>query len=75
MTMKIDFSFSSQYGTFSDALHLEDDHGLTQDEINALQQQRFDNWVAMITAPPPNYVLDADGNIVVDADGNSVIAG
>jgi hypothetical protein len=50
--VKIDFSFHSQYGTFSDALHLPDDHGLTQDEINAMQQQRFDNWVAIITAPP-----------------------
>jgi hypothetical protein len=72
--IKIDFSFHSEYGAFSDALHLEDDHGLTQDEINALQQERFDNWVALITAPPPNYVLDADGNMVVDANGNPVIA-
>ena len=72
--IKIDFSFHSQHGTFSDALHLEDDHGLTQDEINAMQQQRFDNWVAIITAPPPNYVLDAEGNVVLDADGNPVIA-
>jgi hypothetical protein len=53
---------------------LEDDHGLTQDEIKAMQQQRFDNWVAIITAPPPNYVLDAEGNVVLDADGNPVIA-
>ena len=48
----IDFSFHSQYGTFADALVLEDDHGLTQEEINAMQRQRFDNWVAIITAPP-----------------------
>jgi hypothetical protein len=54
--IKIDFSFHSQYGTFADALHLEDDHGLTQDEINAMQQQRFDNWVAIITAPPSEEV-------------------
>ena len=72
--VKIDFSFSSQYGTFSDALHLPDDHGLTQAEIDAMQQQRFDNWVAVITAPPPNFVLDADRNIVLDVDGNPVIA-
>ena len=50
--IKIDFSFSSQHGTFSDALHLPDDHGLTQAEIDAMQQQRFDNWIAVITAPP-----------------------
>ena len=72
--IKINFSFASPHGTFSDALHLEDDHGLTQEEINAMQQQRFDNWIAMITAPQPDYVLDADGNIVFDADGNPVIA-
>ena len=72
--MKIDFSFSSQHGTFSDALHLPDDHGLTQAEITAMQQQRYDNWLAVITATPLNYVLDADGNIVLDVDGNPVIA-
>ena len=49
--MKIDFSFSSQYGTFSDALHLPDDHGLSDQQIEAMKQARFDNWVAVITAP------------------------
>jgi len=72
--MKIDFSFPSQYGTFSDALHLEDNHAFTNVEIEAMKQQRFDNWIAIITAPPPNYLLDADGNIVFDADGNPLIA-
>ena len=52
MTMKIDFSFPSQYGTFSDALVLEDDHAFTDAEIEAMKQQRFDNWIAVITAPP-----------------------
>jgi hypothetical protein len=58
--VKIDFSFHSQYGTFADALHLPDDHGLTQDEINAMQQQRFDNWVAIITAPPTEETLSEE---------------
>jgi len=49
--IKIDFSFSSQYGTFSDALHLLDDHGLSNEQIEAMKQTRFDNWVAVITAP------------------------
>ncbi len=52
MTMKIDFSFSSQYGTFSDALHLPDDQAFTDAEIEVMKQQRFDNWIAVITAPP-----------------------
>ena len=72
--MKIDFSFDTQYGKFSDALHLTDDHGLSDEQIEAMKQQRLDNWVAMITAPQPDYVLDADGNIVFDADNNPVIA-
>ena len=50
--IKIDFSFHSQYGTFADALHLPDDHGLTQEEINAMQQQRFDDWIATVIASP-----------------------
>ena len=50
--MVINFSFDSQYGTFSDALHLPDDHGLSDEQIEAMKQQRFDNWIAVITAPP-----------------------
>jgi hypothetical protein len=50
--VKIDFEFDSQYGVFRDALHLQDDHGLSDDEIQAIQQQRFDNWIAIVTAPP-----------------------
>jgi hypothetical protein len=56
MTMKIDFSFSSQYGTFSDALHLPDDHGLSDEQIETMKQARFDNWIAVITAPPTEEV-------------------
>jgi hypothetical protein len=51
--MKIDFSFDTQYGKFCDALHLPDDHTFTEVEIDAMKQQRLDNWIAVITAPPP----------------------
>ena len=50
--VKIDFEFDSQYGVFRDALHLPEDHGLSDDEVQALKQQRFDNWIAIVTAPP-----------------------
>lgn len=50
--IKIDFSFDTQYGCFADALHLPDDHGLTDAEIESMKQQRLDNWIAIITAPP-----------------------
>lgn len=54
--IKIDFSFGSKYGTFSDALHLPDDHTLSYDEIEQLKQQRFDNWIAAIEAPAPEEI-------------------
>jgi hypothetical protein len=44
--IKIDFSKTHKiYGTYSDALHLDDDHTFTDQEIEAMKQQRFDNWV------------------------------
>lgn len=71
--MKIDFEFDSTYGVFRDALHLPDDHTFTDTEISTMKQQRFDNWIAVVTAPPPNYVVDADGNVVFDENGNPII--
>jgi hypothetical protein len=50
--IKIDFSFESEYGTFVDALILSDDHTFTDVEIEAIKQQRLDNWIAAVTAPP-----------------------
>lgn len=50
--MKIDFSFDTQYGKFCDALHLPDDHTFSESEIEAMKQQRLDNWIAVVTAPP-----------------------
>ena len=71
--MKIDFQFETQYGKFCDALHFEDGAIPSDEDIEDMKQQRLNNWIAVITAPQPNYVLDADGNIVLDADGNPVI--
>ena len=50
--VKIEFEFDSPYGVFRDALYLPEDHGLTDAEIQAMKQQRFDNWIAIVTAPP-----------------------
>jgi hypothetical protein len=50
--MVIVFEFDTPYGLFRDALHLADDHGLTEAEIDALKQERVDNWVAIVSAPP-----------------------
>jgi len=51
--IKIDFEFDAEpYGVFRDALHLPEDHGLTDAEIDALKQERFDNWWAIVNPPP-----------------------
>ena len=57
MTMvKIDFEFQTDYGLFRDALHLPDDHGLSDAQIEALKAERRDNWIAIVTAPTPDEV-------------------
>ena len=50
--VKIDFEFDTPHGVFRDALHLPDDHGMTDKQIDAMKQQRVDNWIAIVTAPP-----------------------
>lgn len=50
--MKIDFSFDTPHGKFSDAIHFPDDHIYTEVEIETMKQQRLDNWLAIVTAVP-----------------------
>jgi hypothetical protein len=52
MTIKIDFEFTTKYGKFRDALHLPDDHGLSQEQIAEMQQERLDNWLFYVENPP-----------------------
>ena len=48
--MKIDFEITQNGLTYRDALHLPDDHTLTQAEIEAMQIERFNNWVTFVEA-------------------------
>lgn len=50
--IKIDFEFETPCGLFRDALHLPDDHGLNDEQIEAMKAERRDNWLAIVTAPP-----------------------
>lgn len=50
--MKIDFERETKYGVFRDAIILPDDHNFSDTEIEAMKQQRVDNWVAYIENPP-----------------------
>ncbi len=58
--MKIDFEFTTPHGVFRDALHLPDDHTFTDDEIQAMKQQRVDNWIAVVTAPPAEEITPTE---------------
>jgi hypothetical protein len=51
--IKIDFTING----FSDALWLADDHGLSDAEIEAMKQARYDKWDAYVKNPP--VVTDA----------------
>ena len=46
--MQIRFSYETKYGRFSDALNLPDDYNYSEDELDAMKQQRVDAWVAYI---------------------------
>lgn len=50
--IKIDFEFDTPHGKFADALHLPDNHGLSELQIQAMKEKRRDNWIAIVTAPP-----------------------
>ena len=46
--MQIRFSYETKYGTFSDALNLPDDHNYSDAELEAMKEERVNNWVAYI---------------------------
>lgn len=48
--MKINFTFDTEYGVFSDAITLEDTHTHTAEEIEAMKQERFTNWINSVKA-------------------------
>jgi hypothetical protein len=75
--MKIDFEFTTPYGVFRDALYLDDDHQLTEAEVNALKQERLDNWLAAIenSPAPETETVEINGVLYekVDVDGQIVL--
>jgi hypothetical protein len=49
--MIIEFEMTDGTNTLRDAIVLADGVTMTDAEIEAMKQQRFDNWIAIITAP------------------------
>ena len=50
--IKIDFEMTDGTYTYRDAIHLEEGHTLTDEEIEVIKQTRFTNWLAAVTSPP-----------------------
>jgi hypothetical protein len=50
--VKIDIEFDSPYGKYADAIVLLDGQAMTDAEIEAMKQARYDQWLASVTNPP-----------------------
>jgi len=50
--IQIVFERDTVYGVYRDALYLPADHAFTDVEIEAMKQERVDNWIAVIETPP-----------------------
>jgi hypothetical protein len=76
--MQIVFEFETQYGRFCDALYFEDNAVPDDATIEALKQERLDNWIAAVTAPEvvvSKYQRDENGNLILDANGDPIPTG
>lgn len=64
--IKIDFSFDTQYGVYCDALYLDDNHSFTEQEIEAMKQERVDNWIAVIETPSSEEIVETPIEDIVE---------
>ena len=54
--LHINFEISKNGYTLKDAIVLPDDHTMNGYLIDAIKQQRFDDWYAIVTAPSEEIV-------------------
>lgn len=60
---KIEFEINTEYGLYRDALYV--DESGSDEEIEAMKQERVNNWISIVTAPPIEPVPTALSNIIV----------
>jgi hypothetical protein len=72
--IKIDFEKSDESGLniYRDALFLPEDHSFTDEEIEAMKQQRFDNWYSIVTAPPIESSTVVTDELIEDIPSDQV---
>lgn len=51
--VQIPFTYTDGTFNYSDALWLPADHSFTEEQIEAMKKERFDNWKAFVLNPPP----------------------
>ena len=62
--VKIDFEIvHPTYGVYRDALYLPKDHNMSDEQIKAIQQGRFDNWVNIIENPPVEELVEENQEV------------
>lgn len=49
--IKIDFEMTDGTHTYRDALHLADDHQLSDEQVEEIKQARFARWLDVIMNP------------------------
>lgn len=55
--IQVRFTFETEFGPFSDALYLEEGHTLTEEQIEALKQERLNSWLAIVNPPPSDQEI------------------
>lgn len=53
---QIIFEYTTKYGVFRDAIYLPEDHNLTDQDIDALKQERLDQWFKAIEEIPQENI-------------------
>ena len=56
----IQFEISQDSHTLKDAIVLPENHGLSDEQIEAIKQKRFDDWYAIVTAPQEEVAEESE---------------
>ena len=72
--IKIDFDIQNEkYGVYRDALYLPEDHSLSDAEIDAMKQERYNNWLYAIENPPVEEIVEEIAPPLVEEVENDYI--
>ena len=67
--VKIDFEFDTKYGMYRDALYLDENHTFTDEQIQAMKQQRVNNWITAIETPSSEEIVVEEATIEEPTQG------